>query len=137
MTHGFLQSTLLVRSSNGRDDTLEENLRYRSKDGHVYRAPVGSTTDGMSTPKIVQMIPGFEPFGNHWFSAAFHDSGYRGTLEIKVGDHWEPANLTRQQIDALMREALITQGVHPARAEIIYRNLRLFGGPNFKARRKV
>lgn len=136
MTHGFLESYLDVRSYNGRDDLLLMPLHFKSRDGKLYRAPTGSTTDGMSTPMIVRAIPGFEPFGKHWFSAGLHDSGYRGTLEVHDHVRYVPANLSRKETDLLMVEALETQGVPAWRRWIIYFGLRVGGVPNFKAKRR-
>ena len=131
MTHGFLNLTLDVRSSNGRDDILLDNLDYLSKDGVFYRVPKSSTTDGMSTPAIVSGIPGFEPYGRHWFSAVLHDAAYRGTLQIRKFGKYERADLDREASDRLIREALESQGVGPVRRGIIFNALRAFGWPNF------
>ena len=133
MIHGFLNRTLDVRSSDGREDMLLEDLEYFSKDGWLYRVPKGSTTDGMSTPAIVSGIPGFEPYGRHWFSAVLHDAAYRGTLQIWKFGKYERANLDRAAADALIREALESQGVGVVRRSIIFGALRAFGWPNYHA----
>ena len=130
--HGFLEKEIAVRSSNGRDDVLIEPLHFQSEFGILYRVPAESTTDGMSTPPIIHSIPGFEPYGKHWFSAVLHDAGYRGTLQIYAGQDFRPANLSRAQTDALMRDALSTQGVGPIRRALIYSALRIFGARNFR-----
>ena len=127
MRPGFLENELSVRSSNGRDDVRLEPLRYRAKSGKLYRVPKGATTDGMSTPAFARAIPGFEPFGKHWFSAVLHDAAYRGTLEISRFGYYEHANLTRAEADDLIREALATQGIGPIRRGVIHAALRMFG----------
>lgn len=132
MKIGFQQRTLSTLSSDGRDDMLQEPLLYRSRAGDLYRVPAGSTTDGMSTPPIVRALPGFEPYGVHWFSAILHDAPYRGTLQVFRRTNFVPANLTRREADALLDEALETQGVPAFRRFLIHTALRLFGGRNFK-----
>lgn len=127
MTHGFLETEIAVSSSNGRDDVLIDHLHFRDARGILFRVPAGSTTDGMSTPSIVHPLPGFEPFGKHWFSAVLHDAAYRGTLERFRWTKYEPANLTRSESDALFRDALATQGVGAIRRGIIHAALRAFG----------
>lgn len=127
MTHGFLEKTVTLESGNGRDDKLLSPLHFKDRLGHLYRVPVGSTTDGMSTPPLAHTIPGFQPTGNHWLAAVLHDSAYRGTLERMHITHYQRANLSRERADALFREALGTLGVHLVRRNIIHIALRLFG----------
>lgn len=132
MNFGFMQDRLKVETFNGRDDVLLEPLLYKSKSGSIYRVPTEASTDGMSTPRIAQLIPGFEPTGDHWFSAVLHDAAYRGTLQIFRWTCYVPANLTRAEADDLIREALESQGVRKTRRNIVRGMLALFGGPNFK-----
>lgn len=132
MTHGFHEREITVRSSNGRDDTLVDDLHFTSAGGTLYRVAAGSTTDGMSTPGALHGIPGFEPTGKHWFSAVLHDAAYRGTLERFHLTNYVRANLTRAAADNLFREALATQGVGPIRRSIIWSALRTFGWPNYR-----
>lgn len=131
MKRGFQEREITASSADGRDDRLIDSLHFLAADGTLYRVPAGSTTDGMSTPPIVNAIPGFEPYGIHWFSAVLHDAAYRGTLERLSSLRYMPANLSRLEADELIREALATQGVGILRRSIIFRALRLFGGPNF------
>ena len=132
MKPGFQQSDIAVISSNGRDDTLLDALHYLAQDGTMYRVPAGSTTDGMSTPGVVHIMPGYDATGRHWFSAVLHDAAYRGTLERYDRYRYVHAKLTRRQADDLIREALETQGIGIVRRTIIHTALRLFGWPNFK-----
>jgi len=136
MTAGFLEKTIPLESGNGRDDTLLGPLHYRSISGVLHRVPVGSTTDGMSTPRLARIIPGFEPTGIHWLPAVLHDSAYRGTLEVFRWTNYHTAYLSRIQADLLLDEALELQGVGPLRRAIIFRALRLFGASNFKPDRR-
>ncbi len=132
MTTGFLESEIRVRSSNGRDDVLVDPLHFRSQSGSLYRVPAESTTDGMSTPAVIHPLPGFEPFGKHWFSAVLHDAAYRGTLQVFRWTNYQPANLTRAEADTLFRDALASQGVGAIRRAIIHAALRIFGAPAYR-----
>ena len=133
MKAGFLEKSITLESGNGRDDTLVSPLHYRSISGVLHRVPEGSTTDGMSTPRLARILPGFEPTGNHWLAAVLHDSAYRGTLQVFREVYYRPARLSRREADLLLDEALELQGVGTIRRTIIFRALRLFGGRNFKA----
>lgn len=135
MTYGFLDTSLTVVSANGRDDELLSPLHFRTRSGLLYRVPVGSFTDGMSTPAIIHPLPGFEPFGKHWLSAVLHDSPYRGTLEIFRFTTYYAAKLSRLQADQLLREALESQGVGVVRRNLIYAAVRAFGWRSYKRTR--
>ena len=132
---GFLNKTLDVRTGDGLDDTLLEGLYYNSKDGKHYCAPIGSTTDGLSVPRCCQNI--IPATGGNWFSGVLHDSSYRGQLQVLQDDNWIPANLTQEQCDNLILEALESQGVGIVERELIYRALRLFGHVAFNEDRNI
>ncbi|MDE2100811.1 MAG: DUF1353 domain-containing protein [Patescibacteria group bacterium] len=134
---GFQQKTLDVRTGNGLDDVLLEPLIYRSSDGRLFRAPVGSTTDGLSIPKVFQNIPGFSPAGGiDWFCGVLHDSAYRDFLEIWNGTDWMKASLDRSACDWLILDAMEAQGVGIIRRHTIYAALRIGGGTAFMEDRK-
>ena len=128
METGFQNDSLAVRTSDGEDDVLLEPLIFISQFGVCYRAPTGSTTDGLSTPKVVRIIPGYDSTGDDWWSGVLHDAGYRGTLE-KESPHGDfvRADLTRPQVDELMLDAMTSQKVNPVRRHIIFWAVRLFG----------
>ncbi len=127
---GFKESFLDIRTfRDGADDELKAPLHYYANDGSIFRCPPGSKTDGMSLPKVVRMIPGFNAARQDWFPAILHDGGYRATLEKWDGKTWKPAKLTRKQADLLMGEAMQTNGVKRVAVLI---PLRAFGWPNFK-----
>lgn len=121
---GFINDTLNVRTADGRDDVLLENLEYIAKDGTRYRCPIGSTTDGFSVPRCLQNI--IPATGGSWFSACQHDAAYRGQLESFTGV-WTLANLTRKEADKLILEAMKFQGVGFVMRHLIYWALRAFG----------
>jgi len=133
---GFKNITLDVRTSDGLDDILLEGLYYTAKDGSQYCSPIGSGTDGFSVPRCVQNI--IPPTGGSWFAAVQHDASYRGTLQIlNAAGAWEVANLTQEQCDNLILEALESQGVGIVERELIYRALRLFGHVAFNEDRGI
>ena len=116
MQPGFQNEFLDVRTRDGLNDILLCPLIFQSANGKLYRAPRGGSTDGLSIPKIVQNIPGFSAVGGgDWWSGVLHDSPYRGQLEVwdDTAQDWVPANLTRAEADALIKEALETQLLVP------------------------
>jgi hypothetical protein len=126
----FRETHLDIRTfRDGSDDELKAPLHYRAKDGTEYRCPIGSKTDGMSLPKIVRMVPGFNAARQDWFPAILHDGGYRGTLQKWTGKEWIPAKLTRKQADLLMGEAMQT---NRAKRVAVLAPLWAFGWWNFK-----
>jgi hypothetical protein len=132
-THGFQNESLLVRTKNGEDDKLVEPLVFFARDGTHYRAPEDSTTDGLSTPKIIRLLPGYDSTGDDWWSGVLHDAAYRDFLEIESPDGvWKKVHLTQAQSDALILDAMGTQSVGWPRRHIIYYALRMFGSAAFK-----
>jgi hypothetical protein len=133
MKHGFQNKTLDVKTRDGLDDMLLEPLYFFDRIERHYRAPTGSTTDGLSTPKFVRILPGFDATGDDWWSGVLHDAAYRDSLEIRLAEGvWEKAHLTQAQSDALILEAMQTQKVGAVRRYTIYYALRLFGSIAFK-----
>ena len=85
MIYGFQNDSLTVKTRDGLDDILLEELTFVRRDGTILRAPIGSTTDGLSTPKIVRLIPGYDATGDDWWSGVLHDASYRGFLQVTEG----------------------------------------------------
>ena len=137
MKRGFQNDYLDVRTTNGADDTLLNDLDFVTNAGVRYRVPQGSTTDGVSTPRIIRNLPGYDATGDNWLSGVLHDAAYRGTLLKQSADNtFERAMLTQAEADALILEAMTTQGVGVIRRNIIYRALRLFGFKAFNEDRR-
>ena len=138
MTEGFDNLTLDVATGNGADDVLLEPLVFVRHDRSRVRAPIGGTTDGLSTPKIIRILPGYDSTGDDWFSGVLHDAGYRDQLEIlcRVTCQWVKAHFTQKQCDELIYEAMKAQGVGFMRRWTIYLALRAFGGFDFRSDRK-
>lgn len=117
MKLGFQQHTIAVRSGDGQNFMLLEDLVYVRGDGKVITIPKGTTTDGASTPAVLwSMIP---PFGLGWKSYILHDHAYRNT--------W----FSKQECDDLIKEAMLSEGVDPVTVELVYRGVRLGGQPSF------
>lgn len=136
MTPGFQNVRLNVQTVDGLDDTLLEPLVFRTATGVWLRAPIGSTTDGLSTPKFIRLLPGYDATGDDWWSGVIHDSAYRNFLEIKNYEgEWKRAWFSQPRADALILEAMRTQGVGFTRRHIIYFALRAFGSFAFKGDR--
>lgn len=126
--HGFQNKYLTVLTRDGENDLLIDPLVFIAADGTKYRAAIGSTTDGLSTPKLVRILPGYDATGDDWLSGAFHDSFYRQTAEIELPNGiWCSANVTRKEADDLMLDAMQTQGVGWIRRHVIWAAIRLFG----------
>ena len=137
MKLGFHHDGLDVHTHNGLDDVLLDNLIFNRTNGERLRAPIGSTTDGLSTPKIIRILPGYDATGDDWLSGVLHDAAYRNQLEIFCGvtQSWVKARLTQKQSDGLILEAMTAQRVGWIRRHIIYFALRVFGSFAFRSDR--
>jgi hypothetical protein len=132
--HGFQVDYVDVRTSDGLIDILLGELPYIAKDGTNYKAPVGGTTDGLSVPRCIQNI--IPATGGDWFSGVLHDSAYRNQLMVFKNEEWIKADLTREQADDLMLEAMESQGCNIVMRHTIYRALRMFGWKAYNDNRK-
>lgn len=128
MQRGFHNYKLDVATHDGLNDILLEPLVFTNRFGRLLRAPKGSTTDGLSTPKIVRVLPAYDATGDDWWSGVLHDAAYRGFLEIQnhLGE-WQKADYSQKQADDMILDAMESQGVGFIRRHIIYYALRLFG----------
>lgn len=139
MTPGFQQQKLDIETHDGLDDVLLEPLLFLRKNGTMLRAPIGGTTDGLSTPKIIRILPGYDATGDDWLSAVLHDSAYRDQLEqyYPVARVWDKAHYNQKEADDLISEALLSQGVGIIRRSVIFHALRCFGCFAFKSDRQM
>lgn len=126
---------LLVRTQDGRNVILQEPLEFvRGSDLRRFRAPVGTTSDGASTPAA--LWPTIPPFGAYWRAAVLHDAAYRGALDTSDdGLLWRPAFLGKDECDALFFEAMECLGVTLVEAQTIYQGVHIMGGGAFNADR--
>ena len=65
----------------------------------------------------------FHDSAYNWVAGRGHGLYYRGPDEIDFTFH----AMTRREVDDLMREMLITEGVSPAVARCIWAAVRMFG----------
>jgi hypothetical protein len=114
---GFSVTELKVSSSDGHNFVLLEAFTYTTKDGTVIEVPVGTTSDGASTPKTLwSTIP---PFGTYWMAAYLHDYLYRNSKY--------PKNFC----DNVLYEAMCTLMVPAYEAKVIYEGVALAGQYSF------
>lgn len=102
---------------------LTATLTYASPDvGGYYAIPEGFECDLASVPKwLAALAP---PWQQSARSGVLHDAAYR-TRGFGV---------SRKRADALLREALILDGVDRFRAWAMYRAVRVFGRDSYHAR---
>ena len=117
----FAKPTLLVDTVDGRNFTLMEDLVYVSEAGITYTAPKGSQTDGASTPPV--LWPTIPPFGKYWLAAVLHDWAYRYS------------DLTKQECDWLIKEAMKSLSVDALLADTIYEGVNVGGWSSFDSDR--
>jgi len=106
----FQATNIAIRTGDGRNVILLEDLIYVSESGQVIIAPIGNRSDGASTPKeIWALIP---PFGLYWLAALLHDGGYQDSLWQMLPDGTKvKLTLTKEQCDLLLLEAMVSLGV--------------------------
>ena len=116
---------LLVRTEDGRQMVLEEPCEVVVDGMRRFRAPIGSSTDGASTPRpFWSMLP---PDGPWWLAAVIHDAGYRNTLEEWNGEEWKPSTADRTFVDDLFLALMVTLGVSEQTRLLIYEAVRMAG----------
>ena len=110
----FSSEYFRVSTPDGRNCTLLEAVSFKRPDsvgGEIIELPVGSTSDGASTPAAL-WIGGFTPFGQFWRAAFLHDAIFRRQT-IPPIDNFDKANL-------IFYEALVASGVPEVRARFLY-----------------
>lgn len=119
---GFSVKDLHVEESDGKDVTLLEPFTYTTLEGEVITVPVGTTSDGASTPAI--LWPVLPPFGTYWMAAFLHDYLYRCS------------NFPRSKCDGIFREAMGRLGVGWFRRNVIWLGVRVGGWLPYNGYRK-
>jgi Protein of unknown function (DUF1353) len=119
----FHSQNIAVRTGDGRNFILLEDLLYTTKAGETIVAQAGSASDGASTPKeIWSIIP---PFGSYWLAAVLHDYLYRVT------------NRPKDECDSILLEAMESLGVPLLLREAIYEGVHVGGEIAFDDDRRV
>lgn len=125
------RNDVLVRTEDGHNVVVEEPILVVRDDGAHFRVPVGSASDGASTPAI--MWPELAPFGPWWLAAVVHDAAYRGTLERQMANgSWLKANLPKAECDTLFLDLMSALGVDQAKKETLYEGVHLCGWKAFR-----
>jgi hypothetical protein len=84
--------------------------------------PAGKPTDLASVPREAQgIVPASGPYNP---ASVMHDGGYFGYLQTKDG---QAVTLTKAQSDRLFLEAMLTSGVDPVLAKIMFQLVSAFG----------
>jgi len=137
---------LAVKSSDGRHFELLCSFDYVAGDGRRFRAPIGATSDGASTPPELWSLMGEQwlaPFGTYWPAVFIHDGGYQNWLQLV--DHSDnispanisPANLTKDQADELCKEIMEVLNVKIGERSAIYEGVHLLGWRAFREDREA
>lgn len=121
--NGF--STILVNSDSedGHHFIITKEFSYTNKAGAVLVIPVGTQTDGASTPHA--LWPTLPPFGKYWKATILHDRLYR----------YE--NYPKPFCDLMLYEAMQSLGVDSVTEKIIYEGVVLGGQSSFDEDRKT
>ncbi len=115
---GFSPAQFKVRTQDGRFFRLEKPVVFTRADGSQVTMPVGTESDGASTPLALWgMLP---PFGNYWRAAFLHDAAYRAKTRPIIG--------SKRECDDLFDEAMLHCGVDASRRQIIFLGVKRFGG---------
>jgi len=97
--------------------------RYVSSVGMII-VPTGFLTDGASVPRMFWNI--FNPVGPTFPAAVIHDFLYSK----------HNTEYSREESDRIFKEAMFNLGIGWVTRETVYRAVRMFGGPSFKAQVK-
>lgn len=134
--NGFFQQNLLLKLNivTGVDFQLQEFLYFNSAQFGQLRTMTSS--DGISVPRLFENI--IQRFGIYLASGILHDGAYRITpltpndLQQQQPDGtWAMLMLSESDCNALIDEALQSQGCPWLERETIYDSLQLFGWSAF------
>lgn len=132
---------LLVKTTDGRHFELLASLDYVARDGRRFRVPMGATSDGCSTPPELWALMGKQwlaPFGTYWPAAVIHDAAYRNSLRLVTNDGvGSPANLAKDECDALFLEIMEYLGTSVGERSAIYEGVHLLGWGAFREDREA
>ncbi len=120
---GFAKLTLANETADGHFIILLEPLIYTTDAGEIITAPIGTRSDGASTPRV--LWPVIPPFGSYWLATVLHDYLYRIT------------NRERDFCDNTLLEAMVSLNVELVLREAIYEGVRLGGSIPFNDDRRI
>lgn len=128
------RNDILVRTRDGRNFVVQEDIDLVTDTGAHYRVPIGATTDGASTPQGIW--ESFPPFGQYWLAAVIHDAAYRGTLLRQMENgFWVPAMLDKDRADTLFLDCMAALGVDQLTKETLYEGVHIAGWKAFQSDR--
>ncbi len=124
-------TSLKTESILGEDSwNLLDHLVFESRDGRLFRAPLGSKTDYFSIPGLFRGI--LFRARKYAESAVMHDSAYRGTLEEKVNGRWVKAIVTRKYSDEyLLKDPMKYLDAPKTLIYSVYSGVRIGGWRSF------
>ncbi len=122
MNAGFSVSEIECKTSDGRNIVVTVPFTYTRRDGGTIVVPVGTMSDGASTPAA--LWPTLPPFGAYWLAAVLHDYLYRYS------------NFDKAYCDETLLEAMEVLGVSEIVAHTIYEGVHLGGWMAFNEDRK-
>jgi len=118
----FKEPDVLVRTLDGRHIWVAEPMTFVTRSGETIVVPIGTTADGASIPQPLWIkLP---PFGLYWRASILHDFLYRRTER------------PREECDALLLEAMESDGVPLETRMVIYEGVRAGGAGAFAADRR-
>jgi hypothetical protein len=128
----FTNQLVSLQTLDGWHVTITDHVDYTSEDHKIYRIPIGAESDGASIPREFWGV--IAPVGTHWRAALLHDSAYRNTLQVFdwQTNSFKVANLSKDECDNLLKEAMITLGVDYFTLTTIYEAVQKAGGPSYK-----
>ena len=97
--------------------------------GIEYRAPTGYATNFASVPWCARWL--ISTIGRWTEASVIHDAGCDNVLEKRVASspasaQWQPANVSRREIDRILLALMQTAGVRRWRAVVIYAAVRVY-----------
>lgn len=114
----FSTTTIKLATTDGHNFVVDEEFSYTEISGKVHVIPVGSKTDGISSPRALWVsVP---PFGAAFMASVVHDHLYRDTLESK------------DECDRIFLEAMLSSGVSPDEAKLLYAGVHDLGWSSFE-----
>jgi len=118
----FITDLVLLDNEDGKSWTVFRDLVWRTSEGYVL-VPKGFKTDLASIPRALRSF--YPKTGKQNAAAVLHDYHYR-TPELFT---------SKSTADKLFKEAMLSCGVKPFKANTFYLGVKWFGGSSWRASR--
>lgn len=102
-------------NKNGRDMSLLEEFAYLDSNGNTWLAPIGSVVDGASIPRIFWSTISSPFCGKYRRASIIHDVFCKNK------------KVPHKKVHAMFYEAMLTDGVPPFKAKLMFHAVNLFG----------